>query len=79
MLRWSLGGLAVPGARDLDDRLQVLIDRAGVVLAGGGSQPPPVALDSLPDLVRGQELAAVRLAVASLLPDLHAGTERARA
>ncbi|MEO5652275.1 MAG: hypothetical protein ABIN79_09965 [Marmoricola sp.] len=79
VLRWSLSGLAVPGARDLDDRVQVLIDQAGVALAGESSEPSLLDLNALPDLVRGQELAAVRLVVAALLPDLHTSTEEVRA
>ena len=78
VLGWSIGGLPLPGARDLEDGLQVLVDGAGVVVAGEQSVLPAFAPESLPGLVRGQELAAVRLVVAALLPSLHASTEGAR-
>ena len=74
VLRWLLG--------PEHDRLVDLVERAAAITGPlAGKTPPPDAprgpsLDRVPELVRGQELAAVRLRMAALGPDL---TDRARA
>lgn len=74
VLRWVLGGLAVEGSHggseQLHDRLRGLFERARAAL--DGDAPPPVsqAAEALSMLVRGMELAGVRLWVAALMPDL---------
>ncbi len=76
VLRWVLKGLAVTsedGRREeLHERLVGLLERALVAreerpATTGGEGP---SLEALPDLVRGQELAAVRLWMAVLRADL---------
>ncbi len=72
-LRWVLGGLTATGshggAERLQDRLVGLFEQAGAAL--DGEEPlPSIGPGALPELVRGQELAAVRLWVAALMPAL---------
>jgi len=74
VLRWVLGGLSVEGSHggseELHDRLTALFERARAEL--DGKAPPHVTQGSqaLSTLVRGMELAAVRLWLAALMPDL---------
>lgn len=76
VLRWALQDLAVVGVdgarKELHDRLVGLLGRARVAIIGGpeAAAREHLALAALPHLVRGQELAAVRLWVAALGPDL---------
>lgn len=73
-LRWVLGGLAVTGTHSgsqlLHDRLTGLFQRALAELEGAGATAVRVDIRALPDLVRGQELASVRLWLAAAMPDL---------
>ncbi len=74
VLRWALDGLSVAGghsgSEELHDRLAGLFERARAEL--DGEAPPPVSqgAQALPTLVRGMELATVRLWLAALMPDL---------
>ena len=80
VLRWLLG--------PEHDRLVDLVERAAGITGSRAAETPAtdgprgpsfdMALDMVPDLVRGQELAAVRLRMAALGPDLvhRAGAER---
>ena len=67
VLRWMLDGLTLtrPGSspEELTERLTGLLDRARAALDGDAesAQPAGPPLESLPELVRGRELAAVRL------------------
>lgn len=72
-LRWVLGGLTVTGSHGgverLQDRLAALFEQAQAAL--DGEEPSPaIGPAALPELVRGQELAAVRLWVAAMMPAL---------
>jgi len=74
VLRWVLGGLAVEGSHSgseqLHDRLTGLFERARAELDGEAPQHVTQGAQALPTLVRGMELAAVRLWLAALMPDL---------
>ena len=76
VLRWMLRDLAIAGQdgrRDeLHDHVVGLLERARAAVtegSGTASRRGP-SLEALPDLVRGQELAAVRLWMAALSADL---------
>ncbi|MGA8986527.1 hypothetical protein [Aeromicrobium sp.] len=73
-LRWVLGGLAVEdrngGPKQLHDLLTGLIDRARVELDQDATSHVARSVEAIPALVRGMELAAVRLWLAALMPDL---------
>ncbi len=73
-LRWLLTGLVHRGRHggeeSLHDRLTGLFERARVELAGEVPRRTAPGLPALPGLVRGQELAAVRLWLAATMPDL---------
>ncbi len=83
VLRWVLAGLAVRGSRgaaeELGDRLTGLFDRARAELDGAPWTHVPWGLQALPTLVQGMELAAVRLWLAVLKPDLAAHERTAEA
>ena len=74
VLRWVLGGLTVEGghggSEDLHDRLLGLFERARAELDGEATRRVTSGAQALPELVRGLELAAVRLWLASMMPDL---------
>ncbi len=74
VLRWSLGGLTVTersgGCERLHDRLMDLFDRARAELDGEATRRVTPGAQALPELVRGLELAAVRLWLAAMIPDL---------
>lgn len=74
VLRWVLGGLAVEGSHggseQLHDRLTELFERARAELDGQATPRVSQTVEALPTLVRGMELAAVRLWLAALMPDL---------
>ena len=74
VLRWVLGGLAVEGSHggseQLHDRLMGLFERARAELAGEAAPRVAQGAQALPTLVRGSDLAAVRLWVAAMMPDL---------
>jgi len=87
LLRWSTDGLGfvAPDAPealrgDVTARWKRRVDTIEAAVAQKGAGPDPTdagavaqgALDLLPSLLAGQELAAVRLIVASLDPDLEA-------
>ncbi len=87
LLRWSTDGLGfvAPDAPealrgDVTARWKRRLDTIEAAVAQQGAAPRPAdagaaaqsALDLLPSLLNGQELAAVRLIVASLDPDLEA-------
>lgn len=80
-LRWSLRrvgpldahdlasrGLPPTMAGDVRDRLLAMLDRAADTIAGRPPTGPPagVPVDTIPDLVRGWDIATARLIVASL-------------
>lgn len=73
-LRWALSGLSVTdthgGAERLQDRLAGLFEQARAALDGEEPSPGAPVTAALPELVRGQELAAVRLWVAAMMPSL---------
>lgn len=75
-LRWMLTGLALArddgGREGLHERLVSLVDRAREAVDRGPSSAHRVgpALEALPELMLGQELAAVRLWMAALSADL---------
>ena len=83
LLRWVLGGLAVEGSHggseELHDRLTGLLERARAELDGEAPTHVTLGGPALPTLIRGMELAAVRLWLAALMPDLaeHALSEEA--
>ncbi len=76
VLRWLLGGLVLPGAvggdADLHDRLVGLVERAREAAAhhSAPAHRAGPAGEVLPELIRGQELAAVRLWMAATRADL---------
>ena len=76
VLRWSLGGLVLTredGQLEvLHERLVDLVERARTSLDGAAGSADRVgpALETVPQLLNGQELAAVRLWMAALSPDL---------
>lgn len=74
LLRWALGGLTFEGSHGgserLLDRLTGLFERAWAELDGGATTHVAQGVQELPTLVRGMELAAVRLWLAALMPDL---------
>lgn len=74
VLRWVLGGLTVEGSHggseDLHDRLTGLFERARAELDGEPTQHVTPVGQALPELVRGLELAAVRLWLAAMMADL---------
>lgn len=74
VLRWSLGGLTAMqtdgGSEHLHDRLTGLFERARAELDAEAPARAGPSPQSLPELVRGQELAAVRLWSAAWMPDL---------
>ena len=74
VLRWVLGGLAVQGthggSEELHDRLTGLFESARAALDGEATPHVANGAHALPTLVRGMELAAVRLWLAALMPDL---------
>ncbi len=82
VLRWVLGGLSVEGSHggseELHDRLTGLFERARSELDGAALPTVTPGAQALPGLVRGMELAAVRLWLAALIPDL-AGHELSEA
>ncbi len=76
LLRWSTDGLGVFTEAD-GSRTDATVRWLGWLDAATGAAParlqtPRLQLDALPALLIGQELAAVRLIVASLDPDLEA-------
>lgn len=82
-LRWVLSGLTVTGSHggseQLHDRLTGLFQQARAALDGEDSSRGTPGQAALPGLVRGQELAAVRLWVAAVMPDLvEHGSEASR-
>lgn len=83
VLRWVLGGIAVEGSHggseELHDRLTGLLERARAELDGEATPHVTLGGPALPTLVQGMELAAVRLWLAALMPDLaeHALSEEA--
>ena len=76
-LRWVLGGLTAEGSHggseELHDRLMGLFERARAELDGDAAPRVTPAVQALPALVRGMELAEVRLWLAALGPDLAPG------
>lgn len=74
VLRWALGGLTMKDRHGepetLHHRLTALFERARAELDGDALPHQEQALQALPTLIRGMELAAVRLWLAALLPDL---------
>ena len=82
VLRWVLDGLTIEGSHGgserLRDRLTGLFERARDELEGSATTHLRPDVQALHTLVRGMELAAVRLWVAALMPDL-AEHERADA
>jgi hypothetical protein len=77
VLRWVLSGLIAEGSHggseELHDRLTLLVERARAELDGDAVPRVTPAVQALPALVRGMELAEVRLWVAALGPDLAPG------
>lgn len=77
VLRWTLGGLIAGGCHggsaELHARLTALFERARAELDGDAVLPVAPAVQALPALVPGMELAAVRLWAAALGPDLAPG------
>lgn len=73
-LRWALRGLAIEdghgASEQLLDRLTALFERARAELAGEAPSRATNVAHALPTLVRGMELAEVRLWLAALAPDL---------
>ena len=76
-LRWVLSGLIAEGSHggseELLDRLTALFEQARAELDGDAVPPVAPAVQALLALVRGMELAEVRLWVAALGPDLAPG------
>jgi hypothetical protein len=76
-LRWVLGGLTAEGSHggseELHDRLMGLFEQARAELDGDTAPRVTPAVQPLPALVRGMELAEVRLWLAALGPDLAPG------
>lgn len=74
VLRWVLGGLTLDdgdsGVEELRDRLTGLFERAGGELDGKATPRRTQGAQALPALVRGMELAEVRLWLAAMAPDL---------
>ncbi len=74
VLHWSLGGLTVTessgGSEQLHDRLMDLFDRARAELDGEAPRQVVSGTQALLELVRGRELATVRLWLAAMMPDL---------
>jgi len=74
VLRWSMSGLTVTGSHGgserLHDRLTELFERARAELDGEAMSRVGPGAQALPELVRGQELAAVRLWLAAMMADL---------
>ncbi len=74
VLRRLLADLVVRGrqggSRGLHEQLLDLVDRAEQALGGVEDERVRPGVNALPDLVAGLELAAVRLWMAALLPDL---------
>lgn len=83
MLRWVLRGLTIRGSHGgsqaLHDRLTNLFERAGAELDGEARRTMTPGVHALPELIPGHELAAVRLWLAVLMPDLivHGSSEAA--
>lgn len=82
-LRWVLDGLGITGRQGgtelLNDRLADLFERARAALDGEATRHVTFGPRALRELVRGQELAAVRLWVAAAMPDLtEHGSEASR-
>jgi hypothetical protein len=77
VLRWVLSGLIAEGSHggseELHARLTALFEQARAELDGDAVPPVAPAVQALPALVRGMELAEVRLWVAALGPDLAPG------
>ncbi|GAA0972715.1 NAD(P)H-quinone oxidoreductase subunit K, chloroplastic [Nocardioides aquaticus] len=77
VLRWILSGLIAEGSHggseELHDRLTALFEQARAELDGDAVRPVAPVVRALPALVRGMELAEVRLWVAALGPDLAPG------
>ena len=76
VLRWVLGGLTVDdgqgGSEQLHGRLTGLFERARAELDGEATPRATQGAPALPALVRGTELAEVRLWLAAMAPDLAA-------
>ena len=74
VLRWVLGGLTVDdgqgGSEQLRERLTSLFERARAELDGEATPRATQGAQALPALVRGMELAGVRLWLAAMAPDL---------
>ncbi len=74
VLRWVLGGLTIAGSHggseQLLERLLGLFERARAELDGQGSVQVLPGAAALPRLVRGMELASLRLWLAAMAPDL---------
>ena len=73
-LRWILAGLTINdgqgGSEELHDRLTGLFERARAELDGDAWPRLTNVAHALPTLVRGRELAEVRLWMAAVAPDL---------
>ena len=73
-LRWVLGGLSIEGSHGgtelLHDRLVGLFEEARAELVGEPTARVGPGVTALPGLVRGMELATLRLWLAALAPDL---------
>lgn len=73
-LRWIIGGLTIEGSHGgsetLHDRLTALFERARAELDGEAPTRGAPPVQALPTLVRGMELATLRLWLAALAPDL---------
>ncbi len=73
-LRWALGGLTIEGSHGgsetLHARVTALFERARAELDGQAPTRGTPAVHALPTLVRGMELATLRLWLAALAPDL---------
>ena len=73
-LRWVLGGLTIEGSHGgsetLHDRLTALFEGARAELDGETPTRVAPSVDALPALVRGMELATLRLWLAALAPGL---------
>ena len=74
VLRWVLRGLEAEGSHggseDLTDRLTDLYERAQAELDGEARHHVARSAEALPTLVQGMELAAARLWLAAMAPDL---------
>ncbi|MFD1934312.1 hypothetical protein ACFSKW_22850 [Nonomuraea mangrovi] len=74
ILRWMLRDVGLVDGTDVLGRMERMLDDIGVALDErvpmDGPPPPGPALDLLPGLLEGAELAQARLIVASLDPDV---------